>query len=149
MHELPHANVEQGGYVGGRSRQLDFGESIEWNRVHDLPDFVYFNHAIHVNKGIGCATCHGRVDQMPLMAREHPLFMKWCLDCHRNPEKYVRPKELITQMDYSVDTIPKDILAKYGFDHPPSQEELGTKLVETYGIDYHEHRLTNCSICHR
>jgi hypothetical protein len=62
------------------------GESIQWTRVHDLPDFVYFNHSIHVSKGIGCSTCHGRVDRMPLMFQVATLQMKWCLDCHRNPE---------------------------------------------------------------
>src|SRR6187401_836744 len=65
---------------------------LRWVRVHDLPDFVYFNHSIHVKKGMGCETCHGRVDQMPLMRQVQSLQMEWCLDCHRNPEKYVRPR---------------------------------------------------------
>src|ERR1700682_5347875 len=69
------------------------GESLQWTRVHDLPEFVYFNHSIHINKGIGCASCHGRVDQMPLMFQVNTLYMNWCLDCHREPEKYVRPRE--------------------------------------------------------
>ena len=73
---------------------------IEWTRVHDLPDFVYFNHSIHVNKGVGCSTCHGRVDLMPLDVAGPTLQMQWCLDCHRNPEKYVRPREEVFQMDY-------------------------------------------------
>jgi hypothetical protein len=67
------------------------GESIKWIKVHDLPDFVFFNHSIHVNKGIGCASCHGRVDQMPLMYAQNTLQMEWCLDCHRNPAKNLRP----------------------------------------------------------
>jgi len=67
------------------------GESVQWTKVHDLPDFVYFNHSIHVNKGIGCASCHGRVDEMPLMYMENSLQMEWCLDCHRNPGKNLRP----------------------------------------------------------
>jgi hypothetical protein len=67
------------------------GQSIVWTKVHDLPDFVYFNHSIHVNKGIGCASCHGRVDQMPLMYAQNTLQMEWCLDCHRNPAKNLRP----------------------------------------------------------
>ena len=67
-------------------------ESIHWTRVHDLPGFVYFNHSIHINKGIGCQTCHGRVDLMPLMWKVNSLHMGWCLDCHRAPEKYIRPK---------------------------------------------------------
>ena len=74
------------------------GESIVWTRVHDLPDFVYFNHEIHVNKGIGCATCHGRVDQMPLMYAQNTLQMEWCLDCHRNPAKNLRPTSEIYNM---------------------------------------------------
>ncbi|HMD77798.1 MAG TPA: cytochrome c3 family protein [Terracidiphilus sp.] len=67
------------------------GQSLVWTKVHDLPDFVYFSHEIHVNKGLGCATCHGRVDQMPLMYAQNTLQMEWCLDCHRNPAKYLRP----------------------------------------------------------
>ena len=73
---------------------------MRWMRVHDLPDFVYFNHSVHVAKGVGCATCHGRVDRMPLMLQENTLQMEWCLDCHRNPEKYVRPRDAVFQMDY-------------------------------------------------
>ncbi len=106
------------------------GKSIEWTRVHDLPQFVYFNHAIHVNKGIGCATCHGRVDQMPLMWQEEDLTMQWCLGCHRNPEKYVRPKDRVFDMDYTA---------------PPDQLALGTRLVK----EYHIQTLTSCSTCHR
>ena len=71
------------------------GKSLEWTRVHDLPDFVYFNHSIHVNKGIGCSTCHGRVDQMPLMYKVNTLYMQWCIDCHRNPEQFVRPRDQV------------------------------------------------------
>ncbi len=74
------------------------GESIPWIRVHDLPDFVFFNHSIHVNKGIGCASCHGRVDEMPLMYAQNTLQMEWCLDCHRNPAKNLRPTSEIYNM---------------------------------------------------
>ena len=76
------------------------GESISWTRVNDLPDFVYFNHSIHINKGVGCETCHGRVDRMPLTWQENSLQMEWCLNCHRHPEKYVRPREFVTTMGY-------------------------------------------------
>jgi hypothetical protein len=103
---------------------------IERTRVHDLPDFVYFNHSIHVNKGVGCTTCHGQVDRMPLMWQEHSLQMEWCLDCHRNPERYVRPREAVFRVDYAP---------------PANQRELGTRLV----AEYHIRRLTNCSTCHR
>jgi hypothetical protein len=77
------------------------GESIPWIRVHDLPDYVYFNHEIHVNKGIGCASCHGRVDEMPLMYEENTLQMEWCLNCHRNPAKNLRPTAEIYNMAWS------------------------------------------------
>ena len=77
------------------------GESIQWIRVHDLPDFVYFNHEIHVNKGIGCASCHGRVDEMPLMYMENSLQMEWCLNCHRNPAKNLRPTSEIYNMSWA------------------------------------------------
>ena len=76
------------------------GKPLEWSRVHDLPDFVYFDHSIHVKKGIGCATCHGRVDQMPLMWREKTLHMEWCLECHRAPERFVRPRSYVFRMDW-------------------------------------------------
>jgi len=74
------------------------GQSIQWIRVHDLPDYVYFNHDIHVNKGIGCASCHGRVDEMPLMYMENTLQMEWCLNCHRNPAVNLRPTSEIYNM---------------------------------------------------
>src|SRR5579875_175397 len=74
------------------------GQSIAWTKVHDLPDYVYFNHSIHVNKGIGCETCHGRVDEMPLMYAQNTLQMEWCLDCHRNPAKNLRPTSEIYNM---------------------------------------------------
>jgi hypothetical protein len=103
---------------------------IRWTRVHDLPDFVYFDHGIHVNKGIGCSTCHGRVDRMPLTFLVNPLYMEWCLGCHRNPERYVRPREAVFRMDY---------------EPPPDQVALGRKLVSEYRIQ----SLTDCYICHR
>src|SRR5262244_1205966 len=90
------------------------GQSIEWTRVHDLPDFVYFNHSIHVAKGMGCTTCHGQVDRMPLMWREKSLQMEWCIDCHREPEKYVRPRSMVFRVDY---------------EEPSNQMELGKQLV--------------------
>ena len=76
------------------------GQPIRWNRVHDLPDFVYFNHSIHVKKGVGCETCHGRVDEKPLIWKSHTMTMSWCLDCHRQPEKYLRPREAVWTMGW-------------------------------------------------
>jgi len=106
------------------------GRSIEWTRVNDLPDFVYFNHSIHVNKGIGCTTCHGQVGEMPLMWRANTLYMNWCIDCHRAPYKYVRPRSEVFD---------------YAYEAPANQEELGRKLV----AEYHIQSLTDCQTCHR
>ena len=106
---------------------------IQWTRVNDLPDFVYFNHSIHVNKGVGCATCHGRVDQMPLMYQAQSLQMEWCLECHREPSRFVRPREKVFDMEWQ----------------PPSnQMEEGHKLVEQYKIR-EPNFLTSCNTCHR
>ena len=85
------------------------GESIQWIRVHDLPDYVYFNHEIHVNKGIGCASCHGRVDEMPLMYEENTLQMEWCLNCHRNPAVNLRPTAEIYNMAWAGPTSNKPV----------------------------------------
>jgi hypothetical protein len=103
---------------------------LHWVRVHDLPDFVYFNHSIHVKKGMGCETCHGRVDQMPLMEQVNSLQMEWCLNCHRNPQNYVRPRSEITTMGYKP-SVPQSV--------------IGPQLVKEYGIN----SLTSCSTCHR
>ena len=86
------------------------GASIQWIRVHDLPDFVYFNHDIHVNKGIGCASCHGRVDEMPLMYQENTLQMEWCLNCHRNPAVNLRPTSEIYNMAWASPSTDKPVV---------------------------------------
>jgi formamidopyrimidine-DNA glycosylase len=106
------------------------GKSLQWTRVHNLPGFAYFDHSIHVHKGVGCVTCHGRVDRMPLMWRENTLYMEWCLECHRNPERFVRPREQVFNMDWQP---------------PVDQITLGQKLVQEYKIE----SLTSCSVCHR
>ena len=116
-------------------------KGIPWNKVHQLPDFVYFNHGIHVQKGVGCTECHGRIDHMPLAWKEKPLTMEWCLSCHRNPEQFVRPKEYAFVMDYVASD---KVLADHGV---KSKAELGAKLVKDYEIEVG--RLDNCSICHR
>jgi len=103
---------------------------IPWVRVHQLPDFVFFNHAIHVNKGVGCESCHGRVDQMARVYQQMPLTMGWCLECHRNPARFLRPREAMTVM---------------GWQPPEPQEQLGRELMQQYGVQ----RLTNCTTCHR
>ncbi len=107
-------------------------QPIPWVRVHNLPDYAYFNHAIHVNKGVGCNTCHGPVNSMPLMVQYSSLQMRWCLECHREPEKYIRPRDQVFNMNYIT---------------PPNQMVLGKSLVEKYHVK--KEQLTNCSVCHR
>lgn len=106
------------------------GTPIVWNRVNDLPDYVYFNHAIHVAKGIGCAECHGQVDEMPLMRQTASLQMEWCLDCHRDPGKRLRPRAEVFNMKWRP---PADFAA------------VQARLVREYDVK----SLTSCSVCHR
>lgn len=108
------------------------GKSIAWTRVNALPDFVYFDHSIHISKGIGCTTCHGPIASMPMTYKVGTLYMEWCLNCHRQPEKFVRPRSEVFNPNYV----------------PPSGHDqlvLGKKLVAEYKI----HSLQNCSTCHR
>jgi len=109
------------------------GTSLRWKRVNNLPDFVFFNHSIHVKKGIGCETCHGRIDQMPLVSQHPTLQMSWCLDCHRAPERYIRPRDEVFTMGY----VPAG-----------RQEEIGEKLKAEYHIRP-TRELTDCWTCHR
>jgi hypothetical protein len=106
------------------------GTPLVWRRVNALPEFVYFNHSIHIHKGIGCASCHGPVDRMPLTWRQSSLEMRWCLSCHEHPEGQVRPREAVFDMAYRP---------------PRDQEALGRKLV----VEYHIQRKTDCVTCHR
>jgi len=120
--------------------------SLQWTRVNDLPDFVYFNHQIHVAKGVGCATCHGPVDRMPLTFQAHSLQMEWCLDCHRAPDKYLRPKKDVFSPSYEAPSGDKPVTVagkKY-----TDQRELGRQLIKLYGIRS-PGDLTSCSTCHR
>ena len=103
----------------------------EWVRVHDLPDYVYFNHSAHVRRGVGCVTCHGRVDTMEVVYQVEPLSMGWCLDCHRNPEQHLRPVEFVTQMDWVPD---EDQLAA-------RRRAAARHTTST--------RPTDCTTCHR
>jgi NAD-dependent SIR2 family protein deacetylase len=109
------------------------GEPVVWNRIYDLPDFVYFNHSIHVAKGIGCSSCHGRIDQQQLAAKAQPLYMGWCLGCHRAPEDHIRPREEVFNMEWDVNSL--------------SLAER-QQLVKEYQIPT-DGRLTNCFVCHR
>jgi hypothetical protein len=114
--------------------------------VHDLPDFVYFNHSIHINKGVGCYSCHGQVDAMPLMYQENTLQMEWCLDCHREPEKYLRPKEQVFNMQYQQPT--NEHAVELDGKSYTSQFELGKVLRQKYHLRTTQD-ITSCSTCHR
>lgn len=113
-------------------QSLKTGEPIEWNRVHDLPDYVYFNHSAHVNRGVSCVECHGRIDKMDVVHRHSPLNMGWCLDCHRHPTKHLRPLDEITNLDWE----PAD---------GKTRLEVGLAVQRQLGIQ----SLTDCSTCHR
>src|SRR3989475_5074743 len=120
--------------------------SIVWTKVHDLPDFVYFNHSIHINKGVGCETCHGPVDRMPLMYNFASLQMEWCLDCHRAPEKYLRPREQVFNMRYEQPSSGKMVTVD-GKSYT-DQESLGKALVVKHKLRSVQD-ITSCSTCHR
>jgi hypothetical protein len=107
--------------------------SIAWKRVYNVPGFVYFDHSIHVQKGIGCSSCHGQIDQMPFTYQVPSLLMKWCLDCHRNPAKAIRPREKVFDMNYR---------------QPKNQLEFGRQLMAQYHI-HSANELTSCTVCHR
>jgi hypothetical protein len=109
-------------------RSVESGRPIPWQRVNQLPDFVYFDHAIHVNKGVGCETCHGRVDETSQVTQAKPLTMSWCVECHRNPAPNLRPLEAVTEQGYRA-----------------APGVSGDSLMARY----HVHQLTNCSTCHR
>jgi|SRR6185437_5866841 len=110
-------------------------QPLVWKRVNQLPGFVYFNHSIHVQKGIGCSTCHGQVDEMPITWKAHSLYMRWCLDCHEAPQKFLRPRDQIFNMAWQ----------------PPSDQlERGQQLLADYHISTNRlAQLRDCSMCHR
>ena len=112
---------------------LATGKPLKWVRVNDLPDYVYFNHSIHVAKGIGCSDCHGRVDEMPLTRKTATLYMRWCLDCHEQPQQFIRPRDKVLDLQWRP---------------PPNQIEQGEELTRHYHVDT-TGRLSNCSTCHR
>lgn len=109
------------------------GKPIQWNRIHRLADFVYFDHSVHVNKGVGCVSCHGQIDDMPLTWQHGSLLMEWCLNCHRAPENFIRPRDQVFSMTWKPSNLGK------------SQEELGASLMH----EYHVEKLIHCSACHR
>ena len=125
-HERVHVDSEK---LAPVRESWKTGQPIEWIRVHDLADYAYFNHAAHVTKGIGCVSCHGRIDKMEIVKQTEPLSMGWCLDCHRAPEEHLRPKELITAMDWRSE----------------NQIEQGLELKKAYNVNPSQ----DCSTCHR
>jgi hypothetical protein len=108
-------------------------EPLHWHRVYNLPGFVYFDHSIHVHKGIGCSACHGRIDEMPFTYQVPSLLMEWCLECHRHPEQRIRPREEVFNIKYQP---------------PADQISLGKQLCQEYDVD-DAVTLTNCTVCHR
>ena len=122
------------------------GRSLVWNRVNDLPDFVYFDHSIHINKGVGCNTCHGPVDRMPLMFNYASLQMEWCIECHRAPEKNLRPRQQVFNMRYQQPT--RDLPVVVDGSAYTDQLSLGKALVQKYHLRS-VLDITSCSTCHR
>jgi len=122
------------------------GKSLEWTRVNDLPDFVYFDHSIHVNKGVGCDSCHGPVDRMPLMYQAQSLQMEWCLNCHRAPDKFLRPKDQVFNMRYEQPSAEKPL--DVNGSHYTDQSVLGKDLIKLYAVRPPSD-ITSCSTCHR
>lgn len=104
------------------------GKPVEWVKIHDLPDYAYFNHSAHVRRGVGCVSCHGRIDTMDVVYQAQPLSMSWCLDCHRNPEPHLRPVSEVTNMTWA-----------------PDEPDLGARLREEHDINPPQ----DCSACHR
>jgi len=115
------------------------GRSVGWKRIHNLPEFVYFNHAAHVNSGVSCKSCHGRIDQMEEVYQAKELSMAWCIDCHRNPEPHLRPVEFVTKLDWE----------------PQGEDgqELTAEQKQQYGAQLKEEKHINpqvhCAVCHR
>ena len=122
------------------------GKPLVWTRVNDLPDFVYFNHSIHLNKGVGCNTCHGPVDRMPLMFNNESLEMEWCLNCHRAPQNYLRPRDQVFNMRYEEPSTLKPVTLD-GQQYT-DQLSLGTALAQKYKLRTTAD-ITSCSTCHR
>ena len=129
-HSVLYNNV---GYLEPIRESYRTENSIRWQKVHRLADYVYFNHSIHVNKGIGCSSCHGPVNEMALVYQASPLNMQWCLECHRNPQANLRPKSEIYNMNWKA---------------PADEEDAGKKLATEYNLRS-TLELTSCSTCHR
>ncbi len=118
-------------------KSFETGQPISWIKVHDVPDFVYFNHSAHINKGVACEKCHGRIDQMDEVYQAKELSMAWCLECHRQPLQHLRPREAVTAMGW-------DAMAITG----KTQQELGVELFNKYHVQSSQF-MTSCTTCHR
>ena len=124
------------------SAEAPKGRPLHWQRVYNLPGFVYFDHSIHVRKGIGCSSCHGRIDEMPLTYQEPSLLMAWCLDCHRHPEQRIRPREEVFNMSYRPPTPEQPVAGAV------DQSTLGRRLCKEYKVK-NSSEITSCTVCHR
>lgn len=122
------------------------GRSLVWTRVYDLPDYVYFDHSIHINKGVGCASCHGRIDNMPLTNPAEALTMEWCLSCHREPEKNLRPRDQVFNMRYEQPSGRNPV--EFEGKNYTDQIALGNVLKDRYHLRSVAD-ITSCSTCHR
>lgn len=127
--------------LGKVHESYETGEPVEWVKVHQLADYAYFNHAAHVNKGVSCVSCHGRVDHMAVVSTVEPLSMSWCLDCHRNPERHLRPVEEVYNLGWQPETLEGESLAD-------AQLRIGQELKDKYNIHDRAY-MTACSTCHR
>lgn len=128
-----HSQLWTGAEMLAPVRQsLAQGEPLRWNRVNELPDYVFFHHGVHVNAGVGCAECHGQVDTMPLMRKAEPMTMSWCLDCHQDPAPHLRPRDKVTDMNWH---------------YEGDRRKLGEALMRRHHIG--EGDLTHCYTCHR
>ena len=136
------------------------GRSVAWERIHDLPDYAYFNHSAHVNRGVSCVSCHGRVDRMAIVERVEPLNMAWCIECHRNPQNALRPPELVTNLawDWTAEGLEDNavLFASYGQEVTEADladdeavEKFRAKWVEDWRDRMDVHPNTDCSTCHR
>lgn len=128
------------------------GKPVEWVKIHDLPDYVFFNHSAHVNHGVGCVSCHGRIDQMDVVQQVAPLSMGWCLDCHREPEKNLRPKEQVTNMSWKPTDHPlakaQNLDEKKPEDLVKAQQIVGNHYKQQYDIHDLQY-MQSCYTCHR
>jgi hypothetical protein len=156
-----HTAIEGGGSKDAKGKSVALapireswatGKPVEWVKIHDLPDYVFFNHSAHVNHGVGCVSCHGRIDQMDVVQQAAPLSMGWCLECHREPEKNLRPKEQVTNLGWQPTEHPlakaQNLDPKKPDDLAKAQELVGNHYKQEYKI-HDSAYMTSCYTCHR